>query len=542
MADYSVLYPTQDVVKYTSLTPGIDYIKNDIETIFGPINAPKLYAQELDTLELASSGKVAFTLSNGHALDLLADGGRVLFRARDALALTLATESANVALTLDETTDSIDAHAASNVAVRAGADIRFAAGRDLAVAASNAVAVAARAVAVDALDGVNVTTSNLAIAAARGVHVAAADVALAATDALLLSAASNASLAAADVALAAENALELTAKNAAVRATDSVELAAANLVRVTAGHSVEVAAANAVLLSAVDAVDIQSGSNVAVAAAADLRLTAAAGDVFVSAAAGDVFVSAAAGTATVAARDFAVDSLNANTFASSNDTRIASSRGAVLVSADRGLTLESARAGDVTIRTPNDRKTVFQVGGANILELYRTEFHDGDAACNLTDYKLKVNADIEILGTTSSISVSESILNIQDKVVHLAFNADLEHPFDGTTNDGAGIMVDGVPDSADPAVYDRYEKSIKWFHGGNGVPALGGNDILGESFWNVRGGGLRITQVDAHTGDQVAFGFRINALHELEIYKMVTPPSGVAATARVAKLGRSSVL
>lgn len=509
MAEYSVLYPTNDIVKYTSATPDLEYVKNDVETLFGPINAPKLYAQELDTLELASSGKVAFTLSNSHAMDLLATGGDVLFRARDALSLALATESSNVTIRLDETNDSLDARAASNVAITAGVDLLIGSGRDAVATACNSFAIDAPTLAINA-SNVAVDASNVEFASSN-VEIAARTLAVD-VDEITQTAASNLRVAGGDVLVTAARSLAHTAATVLVGATESAIFSSSNTLAVSGGD-----------------VAIESASNVSLASPSNV--TVGSGNVFVSASAG---ARVAGNTLEILAGDSAV-------YASSNDTLLASAGGTVLVRSARDLTLEATGAGDVRIRTPNDRKTVFGVGGANIVEMYRTEFYDTDSACNLTDYKVRINADLEVLGTTSSVAVNETTLNIEDKVVHLAFNSNLDHPYDGTTNDGAGIMVDGMPESGDPAVYERYEKSIKWFHGANGVPALGGNDITGEAFWNVRGGGLRITQVDDANGDEVAFGFRINALHELEIYKMVTPAGGSPATARVAKLGRSVV-
>lgn len=515
MAEYSVLYPTNDIVKYTSATPDLQYIKNDIETLFGPINAPKLYAQELDALELASSGKIAFTLSNSHSLDLVSDGTDVSLRARDSLSLVLVTESSNVSIKLDETTDSLEAVATSNVELRAGSDVVIEATHDVFVGASNHVSLAAPSVVV-AASNIDLAASNLDIAASNldiaseGVAVVAADVSVQ-SETILQTATSTIRIGSADVFVSASKSLETTASNILIGASDAISLTASNSLAIDSED---------VAIGAVD-LALRTSNDMVVAAQSNLIIEAG------------LLTSIESETLVVTSSDTA-------TFASSNKTAILSEYGDVVVKAASNLALE-ALAGDVFIRAPNNRKTVFEVGGANILELYRTEFFDTDSACNLTDYKFRINADLEILGTTNSVSVNETTLNVENRVVHLAFNSNIENPYDGTTNDGAGIMVDGMPESGDPAIYDRYEKSIKWFHSANGVPALGGNDISGESFWNVRGGGLRITQVDEANGDQVAFGFRINALHELEIYKMVTPNGGVPATARVAKLGRSSV-
>ena len=61
---------TYEQVAYLHPSPTIDYPCSNTEATFGPIFTPKVWANEISTLELASSGKVVFSLSNEHALDL----------------------------------------------------------------------------------------------------------------------------------------------------------------------------------------------------------------------------------------------------------------------------------------------------------------------------------------------------------------------------------------------------------------------------------------------------------------------------------------
>ncbi len=70
MSQYSILYPTQDPISYTSGAPDLEYVDNNIVTALGPIYTPKIYARELTGLEIASSGIFAVTLLDEHAFDI----------------------------------------------------------------------------------------------------------------------------------------------------------------------------------------------------------------------------------------------------------------------------------------------------------------------------------------------------------------------------------------------------------------------------------------------------------------------------------------
>ena len=59
---------------------------------FGPVITPKVWADGLDTLELASSGKIAATLNNKHAFDITESAQIVNFTARDGNSFVFRTE------------------------------------------------------------------------------------------------------------------------------------------------------------------------------------------------------------------------------------------------------------------------------------------------------------------------------------------------------------------------------------------------------------------------------------------------------------------
>eukprot|EP00873_Tetraselmis_striata_P027039 jgi/Tetstr1/447303/TSEL_034740.t1 len=92
--DYSTLLPTGDPVTYDDAN--VSYPAAGVVDTFGTIWVSKVNAYEMSSLELASAGKLAFSPSNEHSLDLVLDdatGNDVTFRSRDAKNLVLQNES-----------------------------------------------------------------------------------------------------------------------------------------------------------------------------------------------------------------------------------------------------------------------------------------------------------------------------------------------------------------------------------------------------------------------------------------------------------------
>lgn len=177
--------------------------------------------------------------------------------------------------------------------------------------------------------------------------------------------------------------------------------------------------------------------------------------------------------------------------------------------------------------------------------------------------KLRVNGDLEILGTLNQINTIISSVQVTDKTITLAVGEDdiagsnqTIHEDALSTNHGAGVLVEGRPNgvgvdnqyydgsytSADALDIDNiYEKSIKWNLSDtpnqpnvSGMKYLGGlnsfetvastnaDQISKESFWEIKGGSLRITSLfknSANLVDKVSYGFRISRNRQLQIIK-----------------------
>jgi hypothetical protein len=339
------------------------------------------------------------------------------------------------------------------------------------------VAHAARDVDVAASNEVRVTSVAGDVAVEAGVDAAVS----AARDVVLAAGRDVNRFSARDIRDAASNDILFAASNdirAAAIGGYSVETLVDSLT-LTSGKDASVTAASNVFVRAVQKnVDVESGSNVAVRAGVDFSLSAAS-------------------NITVGSKAMAF----------------------------------STSGGNLTMSANESAKQVWQIGGQDVLELYKTQFYDSDAASNATPYKLVVRADLEIQGGINSIGVNETFLNVENKNIHLAYDSNAQYPFDGTVNSGAGIVVDGVPESWVVAGEEagtgfpasRYEKSFKWkTPTADGTRNMGDANIANEPFWEVRGGHLKITHQEEASGQEVSFGFRVNDRKELEIYRQDT--------------------
>jgi hypothetical protein len=147
---------------------------------------------------------------------------------------------------------------------------------------------------------------------------------------------------------------------------------------------------------------------------------------------------------------------------------------------------------------------------------------------------VEINANVHIRGAVESYMSTE--INLQDKVMRLAFpDVGSEATINDAYLDGSGISL------ADELV-GNYEKSIKWHSaagiGASAFVAKGGTS--NESFWELRGGGMRLTTPKRAAGrgnGEVSYGMHINEREELEMYKRWTDGSGHEFFQRVFTFG-----
>lgn len=132
-------------------------------------------------------------------------------------------------------------------------------------------------------------------------------------------------------------------------------------------------------------------------------------------------------------------------------------------------------------------------------------------------------------------------IQVQDKVINLAYTSNLgSNLVDGPDNDGAGVVVQGLPSGVDATSSNAYmyEKSITWNHN-QGMEYIGTSNVSSESYWDVKGGSLRITH-NKTNGHEVAFALRVNDHDELELVKKQwNTTSSNYDYKKIAKFGRT---
>ncbi len=105
-----------------------------------------------------------------------------------------------------------------------------------------------------------------------------------------------------------------------------------------------------------------------------------------------------------------------------------------------------------------------------------------------------------------------------------------------------GIRVWGSPSNVVQNDDARYLKSLTWNPGTNGTLDLGSSlKAATESYWEVRGGHLRLTHCKDSSGSRkVSYVMRINDKDELEFVKMTLSNNVSIANKVIAKFGLTS--
>ena len=180
---------------------------------------------------------------------------------------------------------------------------------------------------------------------------------------------------------------------------------------------------------------------------------------------------------------------------------------------------------------------------------------------------LRVHGDLEILGTLNQLETTVETVKVNDKTITLAVGDDdipgsnqIVHIDSKDNNHKAGIRVEGRPvnvtqdddlftgnfaSMSNLYVDNIYEKSILWnigeqsynqylentsmgmkYMGGlntfESIPITNLQQIERESFWEIKGGSLRITSLFKNSSDlidKVSYGFRISRNKQLQIVK-----------------------
>jgi hypothetical protein len=163
-------------------------------------------------------------------------------------------------------------------------------------------------------------------------------------------------------------------------------------------------------------------------------------------------------------------------------------------------------------------------GNLSLLSTSNQSFNIG--ACNLvsiTASGLHVNGDLTSGNNTILLGNNAAVTNELAK-------------------SNVGIRVYGRPANILENDDARYLKSLTWNPGTNGTLDLGNSlKASTESFWEVRGGHLRLTHCkDASGSRKVSYVMRINDKDELEFVKMTSSNNVSIANKVIAKFGFTS--
>ena len=233
--------------------------------------------------------------------------------------------------------------------------------------------------------------------------------------------------------------------------------------------------------------------------------------------------------------------------------------GSAVMESKQNMTMRSLLA-DVIITTPSNAtitagtNTIVMTPSTTITQNAGTSHNfniNNNTVMQIVQSNVIISGNLQISGVIDSTNVTQTNLLVENKEIYLAYNSNIS-PVDsgtwikdGVSNDQSGIVVQGCPANIiqySPSNNETiYEKSVKW---NNNLGMFTGNS--NESFWEVKGGSLKITDMNPQTvvngnvtaSNPISFHLRINNQAELEIikyYNMNNKPISQV----VAKFGRT---
>lgn len=566
----------------------INYIAGDVVTyptsdqinIFGPLYLPRVYGKDLTAFEIASSGAVAVTLNDIHSFDLTRDNptSNIVLQTYSNDSFNINVADSNMYLSFATSNNTITMWSDSNITVHAedtlsleANTLAFVIGENFNVDAKNINLTADSNVNITGVNGlISLSASNdnitFLMADDNATLFALNDVSITASNDLWVAANSNVYITAsnADLVLSAnqdemnmtfdastsnitvrstngflvttDGQINMTSTNESVilraaandvkieldSATSNLNIYAISNITIDAKSKLTMTSSNECAITAGKSITMTTGSNMTVTASNDISITAESNvnieaetnSLNLTAAFGKVYVKLDAPT-----KSLYMSTSNNIEVSASNDIDISAGRDATFI-ADSNLTLTGAsnvtvqRDAANSIVVKDDDTIVFTTGGADVITAYNDRVH--------------IKGDVMVTGVIDSVDIHQSNLMIADKTINLAFDPNNSPLPDGELNTGAGVIVSGQYGGASNA------RSLLW-NWNEGMQHLGTPNVDDESFWDLRGGQLRITHSNATK--EIAFGFRINEFDELELVKK----TNAGTFKRIAKFGRTLV-
>jgi uncharacterized protein (DUF2345 family) len=567
------------------------YAANGAVKLFGQGSNTSITLDDLtDTVSVYALSNVVVSASNSFALT--AKSNVDVYAANGAVKLF--GQGSNTSITLDDVTDTVSVYALSNVVVSASNSFRLTATSNVDVYAANGSVKlfgqgsntyvtlddVTDTVSVYALSNVVVSASNnFALTAKSNIDVYAANGSVKifgqgsntsitlddVTDTISLYGLSNVLVTASNnFALVAKSNVSMYAANGAVKmfgkgsntsitlddATNVLTVYGSNGIVVNSSNDVNVVARDDVLISAnTGEIGLYANSNIELTAdSSNMYITMdKTGDVVSIYSLSNVDIASGKVIALNATSNMSLGSSNISLASKSNIVSTACNN--VVITACNDVLITGGNKVNLSAKSfewAADSNINFYISGAPV--------NPQDPIFSINGTSVNVRGDLFITGSinTSNIintSVVQESLKVSDKTIKLANVGNSlpgdSNPIDGTfTNDGAGIEVDGFPN---PSVvtnsnnWPAHEKSILWRYGVNGTVDLGTSNVETESYWQVLGGGLRVTHRKEVAGAlrDLSFTFRINQLEELELVKSFwNTNTSSYSYKRIAKFGR----
>ena len=572
LTSYSSLYPTGDVVEYNNAK--VEYPASNVVDTFGQIWVSKVHGYEMNALEVASAGKISFTPSNEHSLDLLLDDGQasVKLRARNDNSLVLENEDSSGRLTLaDDGSALVSALGGGSLLQMDTSGNLFQAGGSgdnryvVPTARTHCFTVGTTEVLCVEEDGASV--SNLTVNGTDfRVPVGAVGARPAGTEGqIYYNSTANRFEGFASGAWSGLGGTIDVDQDTYVSAETSPNADNDQLLFVTAGT---------------ERLRIDSDGQVGYGTTnpqfdldwkGDAEFTTDDGNVlrvdgsgfFVGSASGSNRFSVQAGqdhAFDVGASQIAsIDSAGMTTVNLTVDgtsflvprgpqaSRPAGTDGQIFYNEDTGRFegYASAAWGGLGGTVDVDQNTYISAednpGDDNNELKFVTA---GEERMRITDagllgygtsnpeYTFDIVGDLRVSG---SLIANNTVIGDTGTVMELGVQPDgSSDVVDGLdTNDGSGLTVVGVPDASlfTSAYKDRFEKSLRWNFNESGMMNLGQKDAWDtESFWKLRGGAFHLSHTNADSGAETEFIMRCNEKDELQFVRHIKPVDGHAET------------
>lgn len=559
---YSSLHPTGDLVAYDNAT--VEYPASNVVDTFGQIWVSKVHGYEMNILEIASAGKISFTPSNEHSLDLVLDNDRVKLQARNDTAIVLANEDETGNLTIfDDGRAALRAVGGANVLqMDASGNLLQAGGSGdnmfvVPSARTHCFTVGSTDVLCVEEDGASVSNLTVNGTDFRVPVGDSTDRPAGSEGQIFYNSSSSRFEGFASGAWSGLGGTIDVDQDTFVSAETSPNADNDQLLFVTAGA---------------ERMRIDSDGRLGYGTATpqfDLDLK---GDAEITTSGGSVLrlddsglmVDAGAGSNLFAAQDHFFDvgaanvvSIDGSGLSSSNLTvngtsflvprgpeasRPAGTDGQIFYNEDTGRFEGFASAawgglgGTVDVNqdtyvsaedNPGDDNNELKFVTSNVERMRITDTGFLGYGTSNPQFTVDVVGDLRVSGSI----IADSTAIGKDGVMELGVQTNGSRDVvDGpTTNDGSGLKIIGVPSASlfSSQYKDRFSKSLTWHYNASGMETIGQASAWeSESFWKLRGGPLRLCHTNADTGAEVEMIMRVNEKDEFQIVRHTVPTNG----------------